>query len=241
MKYPLDDITLNESIGHVVAHERAQNLTIKLLVGLLIEAMGECEDRESDWYQEADKFLQLQLQLKMEHENRIFDEDNLRKARGMLPKERPQAIHHSVARATSPINIPDVSSIEANLGEELSETDLAVHFSEPPKKSKKVKEKALKEMTMEEINEWEAKQNNSNDIYKVKARVANLARSGGGSLTDQGEMLCNTFVHVLKSMYDFAETIEDKTLRIKLIENIRKHEGMPANLIAAAGAGVKQK
>jgi len=54
-------------------------------------------------------------------------------------------------------------------------------------------------------------------------------------------MLCNTFVHVLKSIYDFADSIEDKDTKIKLIEIMRRHENMPANLIAAAGAGVKGK
>lgn len=258
MKYPLDEATLNESLGHIIAHERAQRLTIQLITGLLIEAMATDEiDGEEEWYKEADKFLQLQQQLKMDHENRIFDEDNLRKARNMLPKDRTPSIHHSVARATSPVNAPVLSGTgsglfdamrdqnlnkhENSFGEELSERDLAAHFSESPAKSKKKKEKKtkLENMTLDEINEWEAKQNNSNDLYKIKARVANIARGSGASLTEHGEALCNTFVHVLKALYDFAEQIEDKSTRIKLIETIRKQEGMPGNLIEATKAGVK--
>lgn len=271
MKYPLDDQTINESVHHIVQHMNAQRLTITLLTGLLIEAMQDADDNQIDneWYQESEKFLKLQQALKNDHANRIFDEDNLRKARGMLPKDRPKAppaLPESVARAVAPI--PDraplpgglptdvfdamadaaTNKIEAEFGEEVSERELAAHFSEPQKRRqrraeviKSGKKDGLSGMTMEEIEAWEAKQNNSNDIYKIKARVANIARGGGGSLTEQGEMLCNTFVHVLKALYDFAENaIEDKTLRIRLIELIRKQEGMPGNLISAAGAGVKQ-
>jgi hypothetical protein len=94
-------------------------------------------------------------------------------------------------------------------------------------------------MSLEEIEEWEAKQDNSNEIYKIAARVKNLARGGSLNLTPAGEALCNTFVHVAKELYDFAEKIEDKDLKIKLTELIRKHENMPATLIAAMGAGRK--
>lgn len=94
-------------------------------------------------------------------------------------------------------------------------------------------EKQIEDMSIDELKEWEEKQDNSNDIYKIKARVANLARGGGASLTPVGEMLCNAFVHVAKDLYDFAETISDPAVKAKLIELIRKHENMPANLIAA--------
>lgn len=270
MKYPLDDQTLNESINHVIQHMNAQKLTITLLTGLLIEAMADADDSQvdNDWYQESEKFLKLQKALQNDHANRLFDEDNLRKARGMLPKDRPKApplMPAALAKAVAPIPdappIPDglptdvfdamadaaTNKIEAGFGEEMGERELAAHFSEPMKRRqrraeviKSGKKDGLSGMTMEEIEQWEAKQNNSNDIYKIKARVANIARGGGGSLTEQGEMLCNTFVHVLKALYDFADNIEDKTLRIRLIELIRKQEGMPGNLISAAGAGVKQ-
>lgn len=100
----------------------------------------------------------------------------------------------------------------------------------------------FKNMTLEQIEEWERKQENANDIWKVKSRVQNLASGiSGGNLTAVGTMMVNSFVHVVKDLYDFAETIPDKSLRIALIERVRKHESMPGTLIAAASAGVKSK
>ena len=133
------------------------------------------------------------------------------------------------------------SKQEESFGEEMSEEELGRHFNQRRVKKKKDEPKRPHQMTMEEILAWEAKQDNSNDLYKIKARVANLARGGNASLTKQGEMLTNCYVHVLKAFYDFAETIEDKTVKISLINLIRSNEGMPGNLIAAAGAGVTIK
>src|SRR6202453_167004 len=105
---------------------------------------------------------------------------------------------------------------------------MARHFHEK-RQTKKTKEseKTLKEMSIEEIEEWERAQDNSNDIYKIKARIANLARGPGMSLTPQGEILCNSFVHMLKEMYDFADKIEDKPTKIQLISIIRNQESVP--------------
>lgn len=86
----------------------------------------------------------------------------------------------------------------------------------------------------EEFEEWEKKQDNSNDIYKINARIKNLARyEANANLTPQGDMVCNSFTHALKSFYDFAETIENEELRTKLLTLTRDQEMVPANLIAA--------
>lgn len=139
-----------------------------------------------------------------------------------------------------PIQDAQLSAKEAAIfGEEMTEADLAKQFGEPPPVRKEGK--ALNDMSRDEIESWERAQDNSNDLYKIKARVSNLARGGGAALTAQGEMLVNTYVHVLKSLYDFAENIEDSTTKIKLTQLIRKNEDMPGNLIAAAGAGVRTK
>ena len=85
-----------------------------------------------------------------------------------------------------------------------------------------------------EMEEWELAQNNSDDIYKIAARVKNLARiDGSASLTPAGEALCNTYVHVLKSFYDFADSLKDKDVKDKLYDLIRNNENMPRNLISA--------
>ena len=138
----------------------------------------------------------------------------------------------------------NINEREKAFGDEMSEEEIAKMFNQKPSKKKNVEvdlssKTPFKDMTLDEIESWEAKQNNSNDLYKIKARVQNLAVAAGGNLTPQGTMLCNTFVHVLKSLYDFAETILDKNLKIALIQKIRSNEGMPASLISAASANVK--
>src|SRR5271166_880769 len=130
-----------------------------------------------------------------------------------------------------------LNEAESKFGPQMSESELAALMNVPvpaPKPVDKIPE------TAEEMEEWERKQENSNDIYKISARVKNLARGSGGSLTSVGDMLANSYTHVLKSLYDFAETIPEP-YKEKLIELIRFHEKMPADVIASAGVGVKQK
>ena len=167
----------------------------------------------------------------------------LQKLADLVPKEEPAATSVVVGPGTlqfDAVQDAQISAKEATIfGEEFSEEEMARQFNEPP--PVRLPTKPLKEMTKAEIEALESSADNSNDLYKIKARVANLARFGGASLTAQGEMLANTYVHVLKAFYDFAETIPDKTIRNNLVSLIRKHEDMPANLIAAAGAGVNQR
>lgn len=235
MRYPIDQKTTENFIGHIIAHDRAQRQLIEALTILLKAAT---EDRYSEevgeWYDEAEKLLKFQNKLKTDHETRLFNEKN-----GHVES-------HVSTEITDPQENAKINEAEKSFGEELSEEDLAKHFHEKTKKRSKdmvdmSKKSPFEDMTIEQIEEWERKQDNSNDIYKVKARVANLARNGGASLTPVGEMMVNTFVHVVKDLYDFAETIQDKSVRIPLIERIRKHENMPSNLIAATSAGVKVK
>lgn len=124
--------------------------------------------------------------------------------------------------------------------DDMSEEELAAHFNEVP--PKKVEEKQPIDMSVEEVKEWEKQQDNSTDIYKVSARVKNIARDGGrASLTDVGEMLCNTYTHVMKAFYDFADKIKDEQTKRDLIELIRKHEDMPGNFIAATRSNIKKR
>ncbi len=140
---------------------------------------------------------------------------------------------------SDPVLDAQINKTEKKFGEEMSEEDLAKYFKEK-KEEPKQKAKTLKEMTKEEIESWERAQDNSTDIYKIAARVKNLARGPGMNLTPQGEMLANTYTHVLKAFYDFAEKIEDKNIKAQLTDLIRSQEGMPGNLISAAGAGVRR-
>lgn len=121
----------------------------------------------------------------------------------------------------------------------MSEEELAAYFNEAI--IPKPKEMDFTGMSKEEVEDWEKQQDNSNDIYKLAARVKNLARvDGSAALTPVGEALCNTYTHVLKSFYDFADTIQDRNTKRKLYNLIRQNEGMPGNLISV-GTGTKGK
>lgn len=84
------------------------------------------------------------------------------------------------------------------------------------------------------------KQETNNDIYKISARVKNLARGSGASLTPVGDILCNTYTHVLFALYEYSSKLPEPH-KTELFNLIQKHEGMPADVIAAAGAGIKRK
>lgn len=263
MKYPLDKDTANEFLSHLFHHETALRGTIKELTAIVDYAMQDVESNvdegsEPDWYNEAKDFLKKQKQLHVEHENRKFDLKNAMMSRGMKiedPMPMP-VINTSIAPIQDEGHetvrlIPQMSqdinnvAVAAQLnkyeaqsgGGEMDEEELARHFGE--RVARKKKTKPINKMTMEELEQWEEDQDNSNDIYKVAARVKNLARGGGGALTPHGEMMANTFVHVLMALYNFAETIEDRETKIKLIKLVRSNENMPANLIAATKSGLK--
>ena len=70
-----------------------------------------------------------------------------------------------------------------------------------------------------------------NDIYRVAARVKNLARIAvDANLTPSGEGLCNSYIHVLMSLYSFAEKLEEP-LKSELIRLVKENEDMPARVI----------
>lgn len=254
MKYPIDPLTTETFFGHLISHDRAQRQYIKALSGLLKEAMGEPDAVESEWYKEAKSLFKIQANINMLHENRLFDAKNGHQDKHTVTIEGPgptgnleQDEKISVPGVTiSPEMNVHLNEAEKSFGEEMSEEELAKMFNEKPKKNSggvdMSKKHPFKGMSLEEIEEWEARQNNSNDIYKIKARVQNLAVGiSGGNLTPVGEMMANTFVHLFKDLYDFADLIPDREMRIALIEKIRKHEAAPGNLISAATAGVNIK
>lgn len=130
------------------------------------------------------------------------------------------------------------NGIERDFGSPMTEEEVAAHFGEPPPEKKVVK--SVNEMTLEEIESLEKGKDNSNDIYKISARVKNLARGTNVKLTPVGDALCNTYTHVLKSFYDFANTLDSQT-KNRFVNLIRSHEKMPGDVIASANTGVKTK
>lgn len=121
----------------------------------------------------------------------------------------------------------DQADSTPKVGRELSQEELAKHFNEWPEKENKIPTFS----SPEEVEKWEKEQENSNDIYKVAARVKNLARSNGAALTPAGEVLCNSYVHVILSLYNFADTLP-KVYGDELKELVKSHENMPANVIS---------
>lgn len=253
MKYPIDPQTAETFFGHLIAHDRAQRQMIQALTLLITEAMAEPTPEQPDWYDEARKLLNLQKLLKREHETRIFNSKNghqdptVIKIENTIETGNVEPISNTVyvpGIVIDPAMNARLNKQEESFGEEMSEEEIARMFNE--KHTKKLidgidmtKKNPFKGMTLQEITNWEEKQNNSNDLYKIKARIQNLVATAGGSLTSAGEMVVNSFVHVVKDLYEFANTVSDKELKIELIERIRKHENMPATLMSALNGGVR--
>lgn len=243
MKYPLDSKALEEISTDIVQHNRAQTNLIADLAELLRTAM-ECVDEEDaddhPWLSDANTLLTSMGKRKIDFENHHFNQKN---GHNLGSRSPYAAVAHE---AIGPIDLKKEADLNAHeaaeFGGEMSEAEVANLFHTAEPRAKKPKQKKLSKMTLEEIEAWEAAQENSNDIYKVSARVKNLARSAvKANLTAQGEMVVNMFTHVIKELYDFADTIPDKETKIKLTNMVRKQEEMPANLIAALGAGVRVK
>lgn len=142
-------------------------------------------------------------------------------------------------------NITDVkinqklNGVEEDFGGEMSPSEIAQLFGEQTPSSKvNGVDMSIKDpfhgMTLDEINEWEKTVEESNNIYKIKARLQN---HWGGELTPAGEALLNTFAHIFKDLYTFAGTIYEKEIRNSLVERIKKHEKAPAGLIATTARG----
>lgn len=224
-RYPLDDKGMESIMLDIMQNDKFQKETILKLCMLLRNAMAYIEDEEMDWYQDAEKILSDVHARKIAFENLRFDQSNGHRTDLTSPYD-------------APLDAKKIA-VSENYDPQMTEEELAVHFNEPLPKKKQ--EKKVDKMSLEEIESWEKKQDNSNDIYKISARVKNLARTGGGNLTDVGDMLCNTYTHVIKAFYDFSENIPDKETKIKLTDLIRRHEDMPGNFIAATHSGVTIK
>lgn len=235
-KYPLDFQGVLDITHVIIQHNEAQEVLIDKLFGFLREAMTYVpeDDSNGEWCQEVESTIQEMHQRKIDFANLRFSQKP--ENGGHRPDE--------ISPYTGPMDIVDetkLNAAESDFGPPMSEEELAAYFNEPlPKKApKEPVQKSLSKMSLEEIETWEKAQDNSTDIYKIAARVKNLARvDGQAALMPAGEMLCNQYTHVLKSFYDFANTIADPELKIRLCKLIQKHEDMPGKLIEA-GVGTK--
>lgn len=70
-----------------------------------------------------------------------------------------------------------------------------------------------------------------NNIYQISARIKNAAAINDHAFSPQGVALCNMFTHVVKELYDFADTLEDQEVASKLRRVIQKQETFPARLL----------
>lgn len=217
-RFPLDDQDMDNIVTEIRENDRVQKEIISTLCHYLSCAIGACKPQDGHlWYKEADELVK-ELRTK---------ETVWKNLRTDLPSP-PQR----------PVLPPEIPNHE---DDQMSEAELAVHFGEPPPAPKELG-KPIENMTIDEIKALEAAQDNSNDIYKISARVKNLATmAAGNNLTNVGVMLANSYTHVLKSLYDFSATLKDEEVKRKLVELVRSKEGMPADFIAAIEANVKEK
>lgn len=240
MKYPLDNQGIDDIVRDISLHHRAQATLIADLAELLRTAM-QCVDEEdaekNPWLDDANQLLTTLSKRKIDFENHRFNQKNghFTKVNSPYPPTQFETVG-----PIDPHKENELNATEKTFGEEMSEAELATHFKESPPVKKKEKKKKLSKMSLEEIEDLERAQDNSNDIYKISARIKNLARfSVKANLTPQGDMLANSFTHLIKVFYDFAETIQDKDVRVRLLQLTRKQEEVPANLISALSSGMR--
>lgn len=259
-KIPLDEKAMQELAaglnimgGAIVHNDMALRAQVKTLAALVQEAMLFSEATDTIWKDDADRVLKNLKKDEIDNANARFNKGN---GFSMPPVHvsNPHEAQNLLSAGVIPnLNTSDkhqlakieqeLNTMEAGFGEEMDEATLARHFGEqPPKPSADRLKKPIEKMsTLQEIKDWEAEQDNSNDIYKISARIKNLARGDAGhSLGPQQESLCNSFCHVVKAFYDFADTLP-KELKQRLVLLTRQQESVPATIIAAAVAGVKGK
>lgn len=70
-----------------------------------------------------------------------------------------------------------------------------------------------------------------NNIYQISARIKNAAAKNDHAFSEQGRALCNMYTHVIKALYDFSDTLEDKEIAARLNSVILKQEDFPAKLL----------
>lgn len=243
MKYPLDNQGIIDITQDIVMHHRAQCALIADLVELLRTAMECVAEEDADdnpWLSNANELLSSLKHRQVEFENHRFNQTNghSMQLRSPFPAEAHEMIPSIDIKKEAELNAFEAQEF----GGEMSAEEVArmLETEVKPKKTKKKKQQKLNKMSLAEIEDWEAAQDNSNDIYKVSARIKNLARAGvKANLTPQGDMVTNTFTHMIKAFYDFAETVPDKETKARLIQLARKQEEVPAGLIAALSAGVR--
>jgi len=238
-RYPLDNQGIEDIARDILLHHRSMNEVVDKLIGLLAEAMVDVDPDACEWFGNAEKIVKDRNQRKIEFENHRFNQQNGHNTHTnspfpALPTEQ-----------IGPIDIKKEAELNAHeaqeFGGEMSEAEVARMFSETaPRKEKKKKKLKLNKMSLQEIEDFEAAQDNSNDIYKVSARIKNAARMAvKANLTPQGDMIANTFTHVVKGIYDLAESVHDIELRVNLTKFARSQEEGAAGLISALSSGVR--
>ena len=70
-----------------------------------------------------------------------------------------------------------------------------------------------------------------NNIYQISARIKNAAAKNDHAFSAQGMALCNMYTHVIKTLYDFSDTLEDRDAAARLNDVILKQEDFPAKLL----------
>lgn len=250
MNYPIDNKAVEELAGAlqgsanaIVLHDRAMRKDLLVLTDLVQEAVKSGKLLETIWHDEADAFLKTLKRRKLDDANLRFNQKNGQAVPtivGALTEENFVPVVGKDAYETAKLE-SNFNRVENEFGPAMDEAELARYFNEPtPVNAVDRMKKPLTKMTLEEIEKWEKDQDNSNDVYKVNARVKNLARGEGAALTPVGDILANTYTHVLLAFYKFADTLNQED-KVRMYEVVRSQEGFAGTVINAAGAGVRTK
>lgn len=242
MNYPIDNKAVEELAGAlqgsanaIVLHDRAMRKDLLVLTGLVQEAVKSGKLLETIWHDEADAFLKTIKRRKLDDENHRFNQKNgqaLPTIVGTLTEENFVPVEGKNPYDTAKWE-ENLNRIEGSFGEAMSEDELANYFNEAtPANAVDRMKKPLSKMTLEEIDKWEAEHDNSTNIYKVSARVKNLARNEGAALTPVGEILTNTYTHVLLALYKFADSLGAAD-KVRMYELVRSQEGFAGTVINA--------
>jgi hypothetical protein len=85
--------------------------------------------------------------------------------------------------------------------------------------------------TKQGAEDFERALDESNDIYKLVARIQKYVAEENLALTNAGRGLCNTFALLLKELHTFADKIADDGLHKELKAILKKHEQTPKEIL----------
>src|SRR5450631_2442864 len=148
-KYPLDAKGVENATADILQNDNVQRGIIIKLCDFLRTALSYVEYSDLEWAMDAEVLLNDLDKRKMTFENLRFDQGNGHRLKESFPYSQFDPLKHT-------IHGRPIADGEMPVEVELTEEELAAHFSEPPPRRKKP-EKPVHKMSLEEMEAWEAK------------------------------------------------------------------------------------